>query len=76
MAKCLEYDKQILTSSNKIKATQIINTESGRNIKKRGTQLLNARGKNTENQQTIVEVFSKCFTTTAENIKNLVLIIV
>jgi hypothetical protein len=53
----LEYDKQILISSNKIKATwEIINTESGRNIKKCGTQLLNAAGKNIEKQQNFLNI--------------------
>ena len=64
----MEYDKQILISSNKIKAIwEIRNTESGRNTKKCGTQLLNAAGKNTENQQIIFEIFNKNFSTIAEN---------
>lgn len=49
-AKCLEYDKKKLKSSNKIKTTwEIICNESGRNIKNCGIQLLNVEGKNTEN---------------------------
>jgi len=65
----LEYDKQVLISSNKIKATwEIINTESGNNINKCRTQFLIAAGKNTENQQIIVEVFNKYFTTIVKNI--------
>jgi hypothetical protein len=59
--KLLEYDKQILKSRNKIKTTwEIINTESGRNMKICG-QSLNAEGKNIENQEIIAGVFNKYF---------------
>jgi hypothetical protein len=65
----LEYDKQILKCSNKIKTIwDVINIESDRNIKKCGIESLNIEGKNIENQKIIVKVFIKNFTTVVENI--------
>lgn len=63
------WQPNINIDSNKTKATwEIINTESGRNKKKCGTQLLNSASKNTENQLTI-EVLNTYFTTTVEKYK-------
>ena len=65
----MEYDKQILKCSNKIKTIwDVINIESDRNIKKCGIESLNIEGKNIENQKIIVKVFIKNFTTVVENI--------
>jgi hypothetical protein len=66
--KLFEYDKQILKSSHKIKTTlEIINIESGSNMKKCGIQSLNVEGKNIGNQQIVPEVFIMYFTTIVKN---------
>jgi hypothetical protein len=70
MAKKMEYDKRILTSTNKVRtAWMIVNSETGRNAnRKRGIQSLNVDGNNTENQQIIADALNEHFITIAEKI--------
>jgi hypothetical protein len=68
-AKCMEYDKLILNSHNKIKTTwNIINKESGRKNNSNNIQALDVDGKKIIDHQSIVETFNEYFVTTAENI--------
>jgi len=68
-AKILQYNKQILISSNKTRTTW--NTVKSKTGKKRGKEeisLLNINGKLIKNQQTIANSFNNYFSTTAEKL--------
>jgi hypothetical protein len=68
MAKKLEYERKILTSTNKVRTTwKIVNNETTRyNYRINEIQSINVDGINTENQQTIANTLNKHFIFMAE----------
>ncbi|GFG36110.1 hypothetical protein Cfor_03752, partial [Coptotermes formosanus] len=70
-AKRMNYAKQILNSTNRIRTMwKIINREIRKKVKKDSIQTICIDGRNTNNLYNIVEAFNSYFKTTADNICN------